>query len=506
MEDIKKTRNLIITLIRNSKRNYYNYYFQEHKSNLKKTWEGIRDIVKVSKKCRMTPTQLLYNNKLHFSNGDMADAMNDFFVNIGNTVEGKIPQAETDFSTYLPEPNIQSIFLKPVTNNETINLISQIQLPKSCGPNSIPNNILRTNANIFAEPLTVLLNKSISEGTFPQLLKLANVCPIYKKNDKSKCENYRPISLLSNLSKIFERMMHTRVYDFIENCDIIYKLQFGFRKRYSTNHSLLSIVESIRDKLDNKTFSCGVFVDLEKAFDTVNHAILTKKLRHYGIRGIANNWFISYLSGRQQCVSLNGENSCYRNITCGVPQGSILGPLLFLIYINDRHYAIGNSLVHHFADDTNLLCSHKDPKVLRKMLNTDLRDLFSWLCSNRLSLNVSKTEFIIFKPPKMRLSQRITLKLNGTTLYESHHIKYLGLIMDDKLTWSSHIKELSKKLCKSVGILHKLKSLCPEQVLMSIYYSLVHSHISYGLMVWGTAHDKIKDQIVKLQKRAIRII
>ena len=424
-------RNLIISLIRSSKKDYYAFYFEQHKSNVKKTWEGIRNIVKVCKKRYSSPTQLFYNNKVHKSNKDMANAINDFYVNIGNVMEEKDPKVETDFSAYLHQPNEKSIFLSPVTIDETTYLISQIKLSKACGPNSIPNNILRSNMHILADPVTILLNKSISEGTFPDLLKLANVCPIYKKNDKTKCENYRPISLLSNLSKIFERMMHTRIYDFLEKCDVIYKLQFGFRKKYSTNHSLLSIVESIRDNLDNKTFSCGVFVDLEKAFDTVNHTILLKKLAHYGIRGKSNEWFASYFSGRQQKVSLKGVTSEYSDISCGVPQGSILGPLLFILYINDMHCAIKNSLVHHFADDTNLLCSHKDPQMLRKMMNNDLRSLFTWLCANRLSLNVSKTEFIIFKPPRIQLRERITLKLNGTTLYESQKIKYLAQIMDD---------------------------------------------------------------------------
>ena len=170
------------------------------------------------------------------------------------------------------------------------------------------------------------------------------------------------------------------------------------------------------------------------------------------------------------------------------------------------HSAMKHSLVHHFADDTNLLCSHKDPKMLRIMMNNDLRSLFTWLCANRLSLNVAKTEFIIFKPPRTRLRERITLKLNCTTLNESKKIKYLGLIMDERLTWSFHIHELSKKLNRSIGILYKLRNLCPDSVLVSLYFSLIHSHISYGLLVWGTADDNVKDQIIKLQKRAIRII
>ena len=175
----KKMRNLIISLIRSSKKDYYAYYFEQHKSNVKKTWEGIRNIVNVSKKSNVSPSQLLYKNELHTSNNGMANAMNDFFVNIGNTVEDKIPRVERDFSSYLNDPNVKSIFLNPVTTDETIYLISQIKLSKSCGPNSIPNNILKTNMHVLADPITILLNKSISEGTFPNLLKLANVCPIY---------------------------------------------------------------------------------------------------------------------------------------------------------------------------------------------------------------------------------------------------------------------------------------------------------------------------------------
>ena len=162
-----------------------------------------------------------------------------------------------------------------------------------------------------------------------------------------------------------------------------------------------------------------MFIDLEKAFDTVNHKILLSKLEHYGVRGVANDWFSSYLSLRKQKVSLEGISSEYQHISCGVPQGSILGPLLFLLYINDMHKTVKHSLMHHFADDTNLLCSDKDPKQLRKKMNEDLKLIFEWLCANRLSLNVSKTEFIVFKPPRKSLTERFTLKLNGVVLFES---------------------------------------------------------------------------------------
>ena len=323
---------------------------------------------------------------------------------------------------------------------------------------------------------------------------------------KTKCENYRPISLLSNISKVFERVYYNKLEQFLNDNDIIYKLQFGFRKKYSTNHALLSITDKIRRFLDNKTFACGVFVDLEKAFDTVNHRILLSKLEHYGIRGRANCWLKSYLSNRDQCVKLNGCTSTKQAITCGVPQGSILGPLLFIIYINDMNQALENCITHHFADDTNLLYAHKDPKIIKKVVNRDLFLLFQWLCANRLSLNVSKTEFLIFRPPKRSLPERIVLTINNQKIYESYKMKYLGILLDTRLSFKAHISELSKKLSQSIGMLYKMRSLSTPSILLSLYHAIFSSHMTYGLPVWGNATENHLKRIELLQKRAIRAI
>ena len=377
---------------------------------------------------------------------------------------------------------------------------------KSAGPFSVPTHILKDYGELLVNPLHCIINKSLREGIFPALLKSARICPIFKKGDKMNCGNYRPISLLSNLSKIFERIYFNQLEHFLNVNDLIYNLQFGFRKKYSTNHALLSIVEQIRHNLDNGSFACGVFVDLEKAFDTVNHKILLSKLDHYGIRGRANEWVKSYLSNRDQFVNLNNCTSSKNSIKCGVPQGSILGPLLFIIYINDMNKAIANCVTHHFADDTNLLYAHKDPNVIRKVVNKDLDLLFQWLCANRLSLNVSKTEFIIFRPPKKNLSDRIVLTLNNTKIFESLKIKYLGLLMDTRLNWKAHIHELSKKLSQAIGMIYKIRQSCNHQVLLSLYHAIFNSHMTYGLPIWGNATDNILQRIVILQKKAIRAI
>ena len=239
-------------------------------------------------------------------------------------------------------------------------------------------------------------NLSFTTGTFPTLLKTAKVIPIHKKDSKSNFTNYRPISLLSNLDKILEKLMHSRLSTFLNIKDIIYPLQFGFRQNYSTSYALIHLTETIKEALDQGKYGCGIFVDLQKAFDTVDHNILLGKLKHYGIRGVAYGWFESYLKDRKQYVSINGYNSKHLSISLGVPQGSVLGPLLFLIYINDLNTAIKHCKVHHFADDTNLLHINDSIKKLNKAVNSDLRNLTNWLNANKISLNVSKTELILF--------------------------------------------------------------------------------------------------------------
>ena len=297
---------------------------------------------------------------------------------------------------------------------------------------------------------------------------------------------------------MFERVMYTRLNNFLSSTEILYQFEFEFCKYYSTNHALLSIVEQIRSALDKNMFTCGVFIDLEKAFDTVNYDILLYKLNHCGIKGVANQWFASYLSNRHQKVLINGEASQSLPITCGVPQGSILGPLLFLIYINDMHLAVEFSTTHHFADDTNILYSCKSLKELRKRVHADLAYLHGWLCANRLSLNAGKSEFIVFRPAHHNTHERLTLKLHQSKLFESQNIRYLGLILDNKLDWKAHITELSKKLSRAVGLLEKMKNLSSISVLRSLYYSHFNSHHMASLFgVMLASHILIKFELSK---------
>ena len=252
--------------------------------------------------------------------------------------------------------------------------------------------------------------------------------------------------MLSNIEKILEKFMYKRLNAFLDYNNIIYDLQFGFMQQYSTSHALINITENIRKALDDGNIGCGIFVDLQKAFDTVDHQILLAKLNHYGIRGVSNDWFKSYLSNHNQYVSINGYESGLAAINCGVPQGSVLGPLLFLLYIHDLNQAIKFCKVHHFADNTNLLCLSNSIKKLSKLVNADLKHLLNWLNANKISFNVKKTEIIFFKSKLKKLEGDLKIKSCVKRLYPTESVKYLGVKIDANLTWQHHVNDLSIKL------------------------------------------------------------
>ena len=285
------------------------------------------------------------------------------------------------------------------------------------------------------------------------MCKLAKVIPIYKKDDALLCENYRPISLLSIFSKIFEKRIYGRMYKFLDVNNLIYNRQFGFRTNYSTEHAFISLTENIKNLLDSGNVVCGVFIDLEKAFDTVKHNILCEKLPYYGFRGKIEVLIKSYLSNRKQLFAINGFESVNLDITCGVPQGSNLGPLLFLLYINDFRFSLSKATSSHFADDTYILHFSNKLKTVETELNKDLKHASTWLTANRLSLNVSKSKLLIFQSKYKNIDySKTSIKLNGIRLLPSDHVKYLGIFIDNNLSWDYNTIQLSIKLSRTNGI------------------------------------------------------
>ena len=499
-------RNRVNRELLKSKKEYYSKYFEDNNKNSKMVWEGIRSIININNTKSSSISQLKVNNKIIDNAKEIAESLNDYFVNVGPNTDKNIPHNPVINTEKYMQTRIQYNFLiDNITEDEVLDVINQCE-NKSTGPQSIPVNLLKLIPDLIITPLCNIIHKSFSTGIFPDALKISKVIPIHKGESTEELNNYRPISLLSIFDKIMEKLMHKRLYNFLNSQNILFENQFGFRKNNSTTFALIEITEKIKETIDNKKYGCGIFIDLRKAFDTVNHNILLNKLEHYGIRGTALQWFKSYLYNRQQYVFHNGESSSLQYITCGVPQGSVLGPLLFLLYINDLPNISKVLQFYLFADDTNIYCETDTPDKLELTINKELKKLRNWLIVNRLSLNVDKTNFVIFHPYNKPPKQKITLKIHKNAISEKDHVKYLGIIIDSTLTWGKHIDNLSTKLSKNIGLLYKIRPFVNMKLMKTLYYSLIYSHLNYAIEVWGSADNIHMNRILILQKKFVRLI
>ena len=318
--------------------------------------------------------------------------------------------------------------------------------------------------------------------------------------------NYRPVSILPILSKILEKLMQDRLNNFFIKNNILYEHQFGFQKGKSTTLAVLDMCERIIESFEKNEFACNVFLDFAKAFDTVNHDILISKLNFYGVRGIANEWFKSYLSNREQRVKVGYSMSNNMPINCGVPQGSILGPILFFIYINNIQKASNKLLFFLFADDTSTYFSSNDLNNIENVYNQELENVSKWLVANKLSLNVSKSNMILFRPKNSKKLNNINIKINNEVIIEKECTKYLGIYIDNKLSWKEHISTVKIKLDRGIGILSKLKIFAPRSVMKSAYHAFITPHINYGLLNWGNASNNLLNPIIKLLEKAKAIV
>ena len=503
--EYKALKNRITSLIHFSKKNYYTKYFDQYSNNIKKIWTGIKGIINIKTKDQNSPNCIEVDNELVTDNAEIPNKFNDYFSTVADKilVKNKTPILNS-FDKYLRNPNPHSFVFEPCTPNEVFLLIQGLNRHKGTGPNGIPTEILQMLNVPLSIPLSKIYNICIKTGIQPEKLKLAHAIPIFKKGSRLLVSNYRPISLLSNLNKLLEKIMHTRIYSFLEKYELLYSLQFGFRTQYSTTHALIHMTETIRAALDSGQVTCGIFVDFQKAFDTVNHEILLSKLEHYGFRGVINDWFRSYLTDRKQKVVINGFESQNKIMNHGVPQGSVLGPILFLIYINDLHQCIKHSTTYHFADDTNLLNISKDYKSLQRKVNYDLFSLHKWLTANKISLNDGKTELIFFR--KGGPAPSLKIKLHGKTLVPTEVVKYLGVYLDEFLSGEAHCQELVKKLNRANGMLAKARHYVPQLHLINIYHAIFASHLTYGAQVWSPKLISVSETVSRLQKSALRII
>ena len=392
----RTSRNLVNKEVRLAKKRFYQSRINEASGDQKATWKVLNDLLG-KKSCVTKINELKSDCGVTITNPeDIADYMNKHFAAIGPNLASKIQVNEDNITPteFLTEKD-SSFNLKKVDASSVLKSLTGVKINKATGIDKISNKILKIAAPVIYKNLTDLFNLSITSGVFPSDWKIAKVSPLFKSGDLNNANNYRPISVLPTIARVFKRLIFDQLYTYVNDNNFLYTYQSGFRPLHSTLTALLDITNEWCFNIDKGMVNGVLFLDLKKVFDTIDHAILLTKLRYYGVETVSINWFTSYLENRQQVCYANGITSSIDYVTCGVPQGSILGPLLFLIYINDISKCLDYGVARLFADDTNLTFSGCSFPALQNKMSKDLKGIASWLSANRLTLNVLKTDFMV---------------------------------------------------------------------------------------------------------------
>ena len=481
--------------IENARRAYYRRKFQISEKDPKATWKIINSLIKPITKRNLY--KLKEEGVEIKDSEEIAKIFNSHFISVAPDLAAKIPITDADPLHHVGHHE-RSFQFYDCTPQEIESIIRSLK-SKRCAPQEIPVSILKQVVDIISPIISQLVNSSVSDGSFPKALKVARIVPIHKSGPKSNKKNYRPISILPTLSKIFEKAIHKRITNFFVKFNLLYSDQYGFQSKKSTTDAIIKFTDQCYDIIDNKEKLLSIYLDFSKAFDTVDHKILCKKLERYGIRGHINKWFESYLEKREQYVQISDQKSSTKISTCGVPQGSVLGPLLFLIYINDMHKCSQLKFIH-FADDSTAYSSHNNLHELVPLVNIELEKIDRWICANKLSLNTDKTSFMIFSNTTTQNTPSV--RIRNTIIEQCHKQKFLGVIIDDKLNYKEHINSISNRVKRMNGLLWKLSFCIPRKISRKIYNSLIYPHLIYANEVWGKSSQVALSRLDRLVSTA----
>ena len=507
-------RNKVQRLVRAAKKEFFETQLEENKNDSKKLWKNLK-MIGYSKNSRTRiKIGLNVDDEICFDEQTVANKFNVFYTTVASNLVKLLPRPfnifNTDFVTnYYASKGIinDSFALHTVDREHVLTLLKNINKTKGIGVDNLPARFLCDGAEPICDVVLFVVNRSISSNTVPNIFKTARVVPIYKKNSKFEEGNYRPVSLTCVLSKLLERVIYIQLDNYLKTNNILYEHQSGFRQGYSTDSCLIHITDFIKHNIGIGNYTGMVLMDLQKAFDTVDHNILCNKLQAIGLNNNSVSWFRSYLCNRQQMVEINGVCSDKLTQSCGVPQGSILGPILFLIYINDMSAAV-NCKLSLYADDSALIVSDKDINVVELKLNQELENVKKWFTDNKLSLHLGKTESILFASKrKLKTRNCLNIVCNNIQIKSVDNVKYLGAYLDQSLSGVTMAKNVLKKVNGRLKFLYRQCNNLSSNIKKTLANSLINCHFDYSCSYWfSTLPLDYRKKLQTSQNKIVRFV
>ena len=509
MVNYKTYRNRCVSLIRDAKTTYYKTCVEDHKGDSKKLWQYLRDIIPTNLKTAPSSLRNNSDNSSISDPEDMCEHFNNFFSTIVNQYIA-VQQFSSNFDKLSEMVNSRinsddTFSIPQLTEEEVCSYLRNLNTHKATGLDGLSHKILKMSTYLIAPSLTKIFNKSLSSGMFPTKWKTSKIIPIYKSGAKCDVNNCRPIAILCAVSKVLERHVHNHLYQFLVSHSLLHHAQSGFRRNHSCETALCKLVDMWTSNMESGLINGAVFIDLRKAFDMVDTDLLLRKLAVYRCDDLTLTWFKSYLKERDQCVHFKGTLSSKKSSLYGVPQGSILGPLLFIMLINDLPLYV-NSNTDMYADDSTIHTSARTVEELNNKLTEDMTNVQAWCTNNNMVINDGKTKAMMITTSQRAatLNSNLRVEFNGVQLMNTNSEKILGVVMNKHLSWKQQINKVAKSLIKGIHLLRQIKEYLPIGHREIYYKCFLQPHIDYCCTVWGQSCHIIR--IHKLQKLALRII
>lgn len=516
VQEYKRYRNKTNDLLKKTKKEFYCKKIAENKNNIRKLWEIIKEGLNENTNNNQK-ISLVHENQSIIDETQIAEIYNDYFINIGKNMADKI---KVEKKLKDRQIHCKNLFLKPTSEDEILKNIKNLKNNSASGYDKISVKTLKETATYITKPLNYIFNLCFEKGIFPSDFKVSTVTPVHKKGDRTVVGNYRPISVISNLGKVLEMCMKSRLVEHLKYNKLLSKYQFGFQDKISTEDAIYEVTKTLYDSIEKNKKQIAIFLDLAKAFDTVSHSILIDKLDNYGVKGVPNDLFASYLNFRKQCVKIGNQKSSLKEINFGIPQGTVLGPILFIIYVNEMLFLNIKGKIISYADDTVLLVDGDSWQNVIGRAEVEFAKLQQWLSENLLTVNIDKTKFICFSIYDKNTSNINNLKLHtynclsnnklncecSDELKITDSIKYLGVVIDKNLKWTEQISNINTKIRKLIYKFYHLRNIMPNYVLKTLYYALAESIIRYGITIWGGTYPTNLETLKISQKYLIKVI